>query len=112
MGEWIDVKDRLPVVEVGDEVHCFLARKHKKTGKVFVICAYYSNKPLDGDFDEDEDDLPDWVLRNSDGEPVSMVGWCEKGVHCDFDGYYENLTDEYCETIAWQEIKYPAPPKK
>jgi hypothetical protein len=110
MSEWISVGESTPKVEIGDELHCFISKKRKSDGEVFVMDAYWVNKPIPDDLD-DYDDMPDYVLHNSDGEPVSMSGWCERGCHPDFDGFYQQIDESYCEIVHWQQIQYPSPPE-
>ena len=110
MSEWISVGVMTPDIEVGEKVHCFIAKKRKSDGRVFVMDAYWVNSPIP-EYLDDYDDMPDYVFHNSDGEPVSMYGWCEFGCHPDFDGFYQAIDESYCEITDWQLIEYPEPPE-
>lgn len=41
------------------------------------------------------------------GEPWGMVGWCHKGMHPDFDDYYQSAD---LTVTDWQPVVYPEAP--
>lgn len=99
--------DTLPVVEPGSELHCFLLLERNHNGQQFVADAYYVNKPLTVD---EEEEYPDWALRTEDGGYVELVGFAEKSFHQDFDGFYEPFDVQHRQILAWQPVEYPAVP--
>ena len=104
MSEWISVSEKLPQIKIGDEMHCFVCVE--KGGRRRVDHLWYANKPIPDGLDE-YDDMPDYVLHDSDGEPIDIVGWCEVGINADLDNYYQKVSGCYGEIIAWQPVVYP-----
>lgn len=104
MSEWISVNERLPEIDQGDELHCFVAYTNERIGKKCVTDCYWVNKQLP---DDDTLEFNDWYLFTPYGEPWGMVGWCHKGVHPDFDDYYQSAD---LTVTDWQPVAYPEAP--
>lgn len=97
----------LPQVEVGNALHCWLTVKNKRNGKLYVWDRHYCNFPV---LEDDQGDVPDWTLCDTDGEYVEMVGWAEKSAHPDFSEFYTGFrSDDTHEIIAWQPVLKPQP---
>lgn len=103
--EWRPASDT-PDVGLGDALHCWVAAKSKRDGKVRVWDAHYCNFPKAG---SEEDEEPDWVLHDENGDPTAIVGWAEKAAHPDFNDFYILIGSEP-EVIAWKPVQRPAAP--
>lgn len=98
---WIPVEERLPVVELGQELHCFVAAKRKHNDKVYVLDLWYVNRP-------DSEDNPNGI-EGEDGEKLNCVGWFNIGCNSGYDEFYMPADNE-SEIFAWQPIALPAAP--
>lgn len=100
---WLDAKSSPPTIDLGDSVEVWVCIRDRK-GALKTSVAYYVNHPL-ADIGPD-DEYPDWVSLNHDGEPADFVGFARLTSHPDYDGYYEPITG----VEQWAEIEYPEPP--
>lgn len=74
--------------------------------KTSVYLANYINKPLA--LDDDGEPLDDDCHVDTDGNPVSAIGWHNQYDHPDFNGYYEKMQfSDKCKLLGWAEYKPP-----
>ena len=101
--------DTLPEIPEGTEEHFWLAVEVTKPNKPVEIKTFlgqYQNRPLNQNAEVPLGD--EEPLVNTDGDPVSSVGWVACQSHYDFDNFYEfiNFSDEY-KLMGWAEYEAP-----
>lgn len=99
---------QLPLVEQGTENLYWVAVESKdKDGnpKIYTFLAYYQNRPLHTD---DNEDVREDCLVDTCGDPVESIGWVDCKAHCEFDDFYEPLdfTESY-KLLGWAEYTPP-----
>lgn len=101
----VDWKDpsTVPEVALGTEKNFWIAVQHND-GKITICHALYQNRPLV----DEEHELYDDCLNNTDGEAVESIGWVEDKVHCEFDNFYEPFDfDDERKLVGWAEYELP-----
>jgi len=74
--------------------------------RTLVYLANYINKPLE--LDDDGEPLDDDCHVNTDGDPISAIGWHNQYDHPDFSGYYEPIQfNEQLKLLGWAEYLPP-----
>lgn len=110
--------EKTPEVKKGEIQIFWLAVKSKARNgnewRKYTFPAYYINKPLeyaDDDIDKMEP-LDDDHHVDTDGYPISSIGWHNELEHADFSGYYEPISfrEDYV-LLGWGEYLTPEPPK-
>lgn len=74
--------------------------------KTEVYLANYINKPLE--LDDNGEPIDDEHFVDTDGQPMSAVGWHNQYDHPDFNGYYEKMQfSDKCKLLGWAEYQPP-----
>jgi len=97
----------VPNVEKGKEELFWIAVESPHSSSPHVFLAYYQNRPLEFDDEDEEYPLGD-VLYNTEGEAIESIGWMDCKQHYDFDDYYSPIefNDQY-KLLGWAEYTPP-----